>query len=788
MAFVVWTDGTTHEIDDDKVPEALSRGFKTIDQAAEEDVAGTHTADAAMGGFARGALPVLGTYAEKKAFEESLAAQGASPALIEKKTAEFMNSQNQIKTQNPLASGLGELAGSFATAPVLGAAGKGAVALSGVKSKLGAAAIDFGVQGGAMGLASTADEALLTNQPLTVEKAALGMLAGGVSGAGLGAGLSLVGKGASALTKKVLGEIDSGSFRESLKAKAADLELGMLLNKRALDKMPAKHKADMIEFAHKEGILGRAGTALDEKTVGMATAAQERIGTEMGEALNSLDPAKFDGEAFKAAVSGALDKYRVNGVYDSAVARVEKIAESATRKGFNWQEAWTQQEKLNHTLKGMAEDDVTKEVFKAAQLAAREHIATAADAAGAKANLSELSRKYAIASNLSDNLENQFNAFTARGMGGFKELAAAAPFAAAGNVVGALKAAGVYVLGHEGRRRGGFVGANVLRKLADSGMLDTIGSNLKTQVLDRLGTGALDRFESVMANAVARGAADTLAEHMNLANGPDGEEYLARMGMEAETPDQQHQVGQKLAVLSHLHEAEAAHDEKVQAAISGFISAPPGAPARMLPKRSKSDFAAKRDEITALAHNPESAFDLIPHDLQIGAPATANLIADKYVKAAQFLESKLPKDPNAGLPKGLQRPWEPSSTDVAQFYRYVDAVENHEKVIQEIQKGQISREHAEALKELFPEVFNDLKEKLAARLAEVKEPLPYQKRVGLSYILGENALGLQGPNLKMIQQMHAKSNEKPQGKPPDGRQNVSAVENMATQAQRIEGR
>lgn len=116
-------------------------------------------------------------------------------------------------------------------------------------------------------------------------------------------------------------------------------------------------------------------------------------------------------------------------------------------------------------------------------------------------------------------------------------------------------------------------------------------------------------------------------------------------------------------------------------------------------------------------------------------PDAANAIEMTHNARVEFLASKLPRNP---APPHLQvgpDTWEPSKAERAKFARYMEAVEQPEKVVARLANGTMTPEDAEALKTVYPKMYADVQEQVYSHMAELREKLPYQKRLALSIYL-----------------------------------------------------
>jgi hypothetical protein len=116
-------------------------------------------------------------------------------------------------------------------------------------------------------------------------------------------------------------------------------------------------------------------------------------------------------------------------------------------------------------------------------------------------------------------------------------------------------------------------------------------------------------------------------------------------------------------------------------------------------------------------------------------PSLADQMETVAARKASFLASKLPQEPGIGLPIGPSR-WEPGSLAMAAFARYAAAAEDPIGVLERAADGTMTPEDAEALQAVYPELFTAVQENIISRIGELRETLPYQKRLMLSILFG----------------------------------------------------
>lgn len=117
------------------------------------------------------------------------------------------------------------------------------------------------------------------------------------------------------------------------------------------------------------------------------------------------------------------------------------------------------------------------------------------------------------------------------------------------------------------------------------------------------------------------------------------------------------------------------------------------------------------------------------------APGVAGVAAEKIGLAAAFLKSKLPPetvDPLTGKKTSADEATRQS------FDRYYEAVTDPLASLKRLEDGSFTREHAEALREVWPAMYADIQEKVLVGMqerADKGERIPYQRRASLGTLL-----------------------------------------------------
>lgn len=116
------------------------------------------------------------------------------------------------------------------------------------------------------------------------------------------------------------------------------------------------------------------------------------------------------------------------------------------------------------------------------------------------------------------------------------------------------------------------------------------------------------------------------------------------------------------------------------------------------------------------------------------APGHAEALNLKLQQAMAFLGQKRPKSGDVDYFRKV--PWVPTSYELQKFSRYVDAVENPKKVLNDMSRGVVSAEGVETLKTVYPQMFQLVQQAIAKNLPKYRQNLSYPQKVKLSQIFG----------------------------------------------------
>src|SRR5690606_14863852 len=136
-------------------------------------------------------------------------------------------------------------------------------------------------------------------------------------------------------------------------------------------------------------------------------------------------------------------------------------------------------------------------------------------------------------------------------------------------------------------------------------------------------------------------------------------------------------------------------------------------------------------EIDKLMVNPQAFADRVASSvsgLEGDAPQTATALAAKAAKAAQFLQSKAPRnDMGPTLQPHLQEDrWKPTPHQASKFSRYWAAAMQPMSVLQDIEAGVLSPEAVETIRVLYPEMLDLIVAEVQRQAVESGTMIPFQ--------------------------------------------------------------
>lgn len=180
------------------------------------------------------------------------------------------------------------------------------------------------------------------------------------------------------------------------------------------------------------------------------------------------------------------------------------------------------------------------------------------------------------------------------------------------------------------------------------------------------------------------------------------------------------------------------------------------------------------------------------HHLKQAAPEVTQSVLDAQMRALQAVYERAPKNPDAGMMLNpQQRDWQPSDSDLAKWERYTAAVADPFSVLDDLRHGNVTPEAVDALRDVYPNLYEDMRLQLTQRASELRTAIPYHDRMQLSILFG-TALDptLDAGFVNAVQNSYAQAAQaqesRPAYRPSSAAKKIGALEE--TPAQRIERR
>ncbi len=264
----------------------------------------------------------------------------------------------------------------------------------------------------------------------------------------------------------------------------------------------------------------------------------------------------------------------------------------------------------------------------------------------------------------------------------------------------------------------------------------------------------------------------------------------------------------KMVILGSIEKAQNDMTKSINSAVSGFFSpvvkgvARGARPATInaiinsnlslnldTNKRAKNQAEAytnMQQNLQKFSQNPEMLLQLVNKKtsaLHPSAPQTSAALDMVANNAVTFLASKLPKDmQNRGM-FDANKARIPNTVEMSKFERYVNAVDNPKEAIKEMESGIFSKESAEAIQAVYPNLFQKLQNTITDKMQKQKN-IPYNKKLQIGMIFGTAAdSSMQPENILALQANIASPPAKPNmGMPPA---NAKAPANMQSGSSQV---
>jgi hypothetical protein len=611
-------------------------------------------------------------------------------------------------------------------ASLIGKAGKSAGAVfegvGGAAGKVLRGATSGAVEGALYGAGKTASDAALQNEELTGQKLVAGtthgaLFGGAIGGALAGAGSLISGLRAPTAARAGVEAAEAapkGSIADRVQ-EAADQKLIKALGGSAGDlrklegTVPGGYRRVAQDIAADYGATtGKSiGTATRESLHEYAAARNQELGTKLGTMLEGLDAAKTgvapDARKFVAEVQSKLTDPLMVTRPDGLVVPMpgqEKVVKALT--------TWT--DNITAAFEG---GEPTFKVWQKMRVGLDKEIYAGAAKASPKVEALREMRKMmeaelmAAGEKAAQSMGSSFQAEYQATKALYQSTAKAVELTERGLSRGLANNS----LGLTSRIAGTVMGA---AGLSTSG---PVGGLVAGGIATGIGKVIQDRGDLLAADLLSRAAGVMGARQI-----------AARV------------EGQMARGVAGLLEPAGVKPSKVLADL-GPPSRPSAAPLGVaLSGNKRSDYQKVAAQVTAASANPVATSDRIAKSVgQFGdhSPKVAASAIATTMRGLAFLYDKLPpsRQDQYSLQPHLEKPLRTSDAEASKFMRYAQAVDDPLIVLREAKTGTLSRDHVEAVKAVYPDLYEEMRGQVMRTLIDSKSPLPYGRRIQLGILL-----------------------------------------------------
>ena len=114
------------------------------------------------------------------------------------------------------------------------------------------------------------------------------------------------------------------------------------------------------------------------------------------------------------------------------------------------------------------------------------------------------------------------------------------------------------------------------------------------------------------------------------------------------------------------------------------------------------------------------------------SPTIRDQIISKQLQVYSFLSSKAPVDPiGQYMINPAHSQYRPADGEIAKWERYVRAAQRPMSILEDLESNEVTPEAAETVRTLYPRLFTAIQSEIVTKVAEAKNPLPYEERVQL---------------------------------------------------------
>jgi hypothetical protein len=197
-------------------------------------------------------------------------------------------------------------------------------------------------------------------------------------------------------------------------------------------------------------------------------------------------------------------------------------------------------------------------------------------------------------------------------------------------------------------------------------------------------------------------------------------------------------------------------------------------------------YRRKLAEITENAQQGPAAIERKLGNIASVAPNAAVGMAAAMSRGTSYLQQVAPTgliDTDSLVPH-LEKP-QVDPVSVAKFARAVQVVEDPLSVFDELEAGTLTRDHVQALRTVYPDIYNDIRLKVADELSLLKQPPAFERRIQLGTLLDlPTDKSLRPSSIAAAQAGYQQQAQTPPPEPPPLPQGTMA-ETLKTESQKL---
>lgn len=156
-------------------------------------------------------------------------------------------------------------------------------------------------------------------------------------------------------------------------------------------------------------------------------------------------------------------------------------------------------------------------------------------------------------------------------------------------------------------------------------------------------------------------------------------------------------------------------------------------------------YLKRSTHLRELSGNVDKLYDTLSQQtdgMHEHAPNTAQAAQAASARGVAFLASKIPQPPDRGP---LAPKWRPSQAEISKFNRYYQAVEDPTSILKQAAAGTLTPESVEAVKAVYPDLFQKMTTSILDKLTSQRTPVPYRTKLMVSFLLGTDLDGTLSP-------------------------------------------